>query len=66
VKIDGTTVRLVYLLRITDLGVDRAGVDDLLCKKTGKFWKISSDIGNRWWQAHLPITRADGGLLNGS
>jgi len=44
VKIDGTTVRLVYLLRITDLGVDRAGVDDLLCKKTGKFWKISSDI----------------------
>ena len=41
VKVDGTTVRLAYLLKVTKLGADVEGVQDFLCKKNGNFWKIA-------------------------
>jgi hypothetical protein len=34
-------VRLVYLLKVSKLDIDR-GADKILCKKTGDLWKISS------------------------
>ena len=41
VKVGETTVRLVYLLKVTKLGVDTEGIQDVLCKETGDLWKIS-------------------------
>lgn len=40
-NVDGAIVRLVYVLKVTKLGIDTDGIQDVLCKKTGGFWKIS-------------------------
>ena len=45
-KVDGTTIRLVYLLKVTDQGADLEGKQDFLCKKTGNFWKIAFNPTN--------------------
>ena len=42
VNVDATIVRVVYFLKVTKLSTDAAGVNDLLCKKTGGHWKISA------------------------
>lgn len=42
VNVDGTIVRVVYLLKVTKMFADAEGVHDLLCRKTGTQWKISS------------------------
>lgn len=39
--VDGTTVRLVYLLKVTNVVTDNMS-NDIFCRKTGTQWKISS------------------------
>jgi len=41
VKVEGTTVRVIYLLKVTKRFADEAGVHEDLCRKTGNQWKIS-------------------------
>lgn len=48
VSVDGKTVKVVFLLNVTNrfTATDSSDVQDLLCKKTGDFWRISFwDVG---------------------
>jgi hypothetical protein len=40
IKTNQGPVRLIYLLKVSKLDIDRGG-DQILCKKTGFFWKLS-------------------------
>jgi hypothetical protein len=42
VNVDGTTVKLAYLLKVTKVVTGGQVSDDVFCKKTGTQWKISS------------------------
>lgn len=43
VNVDGQVVRLVYLLKVTNVVTGGQVSHDVFCKKTGTQWKISSD-----------------------